>query len=282
MDVAKIKVLLLAIEKKSFSKAAEELSYTPSALSHIADSLESELGVKILNRTFAGIELTENGKVLFEHLKALVMAEEKLLMEAEKIKRNDNMLRIGTYSSIAQNLLPQILKKFKQENPMVTTSIKVGNKLTSWLEDDVADVIFTDKPPANATWLKIMNDPFMAIFPSELMPEKRTVRKEDLYQYPCIMHNEPIVQNYFELQKFKEVISFDSIDESSIFSMVKETIGIAILPQLMLKNKGKFLRTVKLSPEISREIGCAYKKEKVQHSCAMQFIKFIKKEFSIN
>ena len=65
MDIAKIKVVLLALEKKSFSKAAEELSYTPSALSHIADSLESELGVKILNRTFTGIELTENGKIIY-------------------------------------------------------------------------------------------------------------------------------------------------------------------------------------------------------------------------
>jgi DNA-binding transcriptional LysR family regulator len=281
MDIAKIKVVLLALEKKSFSKAAEELSYTPSALSHIADSLESELGVKILNRTFTGIELTENGKIIYPHLKSLIDAEQKLLLEAEKINRNDNFLRIGTYSSIAQNLLPQILKKYKQEYPFVTTSIKVSNVLTSWLEDDVADVIFTDSPPANATWLKILDDPFMAIYPVELLPNKKTVSKEDLYQHACIIQSDNIIKNNFELDKFKEVISFDSIDESSIFSMVKENIGIAVLPQLMLKNKGKFLRAVKLSPEISREIGCAYKKEKEQSACAKHFIKFIKKEFSI-
>ena len=282
MDIAKIKVVLLAIEKKSFSKAAEELSYTPSALSHIADSIETELGVKILNRTFSGIKLTENGKIIYPHLKAMVNAEQELLLTAQKINRNDNMLRIGTYSSIAQNLLPQILKKFKQEYPSVTTSIKVGNVLTSWLEEDVADVIFTDNAPQNATWLKMFDDPFMAIYPVELLPNKKTVSKEDLYQHACIIQNDAIVTDNFELDKFKEVISFDSIDESSIFSMVKENIGIAILPQLMLKNKGKFLRAVKLSPEISREIGCAYKKAKEQSACTKHFIKFIKKEFAIN
>ncbi len=282
MDIAKLKVVLLAIEKKSFSKAAEELSYTPSALSHIADSIENELGVKILNRTFSGIELTENGKVLYEKLKSLVSAEQDLLLTAEKISRNDNLLRIGTYSSIAQNLLPQILKKFKQEYPAVTTAIKVGNVLTSWLEDDVADVIFTDNPPTNATWLKILDDPFMAIYPVELLPDKKIVSKEDLYQHACVIQNDTLIKDNFELDRFKEVISFDSIDESSIFSMVKENIGIAVLPQLMLKNKGKFLRAVKFEPAISREIGCAYKKEKAQSACAKQFIKFIKKEFSIN
>ena len=41
MDSTKIKALLLAIEKKSFSKAAEELSYTPSAMSEWSGSTYS-------------------------------------------------------------------------------------------------------------------------------------------------------------------------------------------------------------------------------------------------
>jgi DNA-binding transcriptional LysR family regulator len=282
MDIARIKTLLLAIEYKSFSKAAEELSYTPSALSHIADSIENELGVKILNRKYSGIELTENGKILCEKLKSLVAAEEDLLLTAEKINNDNTLLKIGTYSSIAHNLLPQILKKYKQEYPNVNISIKVGNELTSWIEDDVADVVFTDTPPINATWLKILHDPYMAIFPVELMPKKKTVCKEDLYKYPCIIQNESIIKNNFELNKFKEIIPFDSIDESSIFSMIKENIDIAILPQIMQKNKGKFLRAVKISPEISREIGCAYKNEKIQNAHTKRFIQFIKKEFCIN
>ncbi len=282
MDIDRIKAILLAVEKKSFSKAAEELSYTPSALSHIADSIENELGVKILNRNFNGIELTDNGKILYKKFKAIVNAERDLLCCAEKINCNGSLLRIGTYSSISQNLLPQILRKFKQENPTIKVSIKVGNHLRDWLEEDVADVIFTDTPPSNANWVKIMDDPFMAIFPYELFSEKKVVTKDELYQYPCIIHNESVFENYFETQKFKEIINFDSVDESSIFSMVKEKIGISILPQLMLKSKIKHIRAAKLQPEISREIGCAFKRGYSQNECADKFVKFIKKNYQHN
>ncbi len=55
MDIQKIKVILSAIEHKSLSRAAEEISYTPSAMSHIADAIERELGVKILQRTPLGM-----------------------------------------------------------------------------------------------------------------------------------------------------------------------------------------------------------------------------------
>lgn len=113
MDVSKIKALLLAVEKKSFSKAAEELSYTPSAFSHIVDSIEEELGIKILNRTFNGVELNENGKLLLDKLTALITAEKELLASAKNLNVKNERLRIGAYSSIAQHILPEIINKFK-------------------------------------------------------------------------------------------------------------------------------------------------------------------------
>ena len=124
MDVSKIKALLLAVEKKSFSKAAEELSYTPSAFSHIVDSIEEELGIKILNRTFNGVELNENGKLLLDKLTALITAEKELLASAKNLNVKNERLRIGAYSSIAQHILPEIINKFKQENPFIKVSIE--------------------------------------------------------------------------------------------------------------------------------------------------------------
>ena len=56
MDINKIEMILFALHSGSFSKAAEKYSYTPSALSHIADSLEGEIGRKFIRRTHMGIE----------------------------------------------------------------------------------------------------------------------------------------------------------------------------------------------------------------------------------
>ena len=51
MDVFKIKAVLTAVRLGSLSKAAEEISYTPSAFSRLLSSLEEELGVSVLVRS---------------------------------------------------------------------------------------------------------------------------------------------------------------------------------------------------------------------------------------
>ncbi|MBR2499061.1 MAG: LysR family transcriptional regulator [Clostridia bacterium] len=282
MDISKISAFLLAVEKKSFSKAAEELSYTPSALSHIADSIELELGIKLLNRTFNGVELNENGKQLIDKLYAVVETEKALISSANSLKESNVNLRIGAYSSIAQRLLPDIIKKFKQENQKVKVSIKIGNQLRAWLKEDISDVIFTDAKPDNAKWHELLCDPYIALAPKNVLPNKKVVNKDELYDYACIVHNETVVfDNYFERNKFKEIIEFDSIDESSVISMVEKNLGIAVLPSLLVKHKSSGVHILKLKPEISRTIGFAYKTEALQNDYTAKFIKFIKKEFNL-
>lgn len=83
MDTIKIKALLSAVKNKSLSKAAEEFLYTPSALSHMADSLEEELGVKILVRTSQGVSLSKEGEFLLKKLQAVIDAEKELFESAK-------------------------------------------------------------------------------------------------------------------------------------------------------------------------------------------------------
>jgi DNA-binding transcriptional LysR family regulator len=64
MDTLKVKVFLQIAQHKSFSKVARDLSYTPSALSHMADALEKELKLQLFERTYRGVELTEAGRKL--------------------------------------------------------------------------------------------------------------------------------------------------------------------------------------------------------------------------
>lgn len=276
MDVEKIKALLLAVEKKSLSKAAEELSYTPSALSHIVDGIEQELGVKVLNRTFSGVELNENGKILLEKLTAVVDAENDLLLTAKNLNEQNKELRIGTYSSIAQHLLPEIIKAFREQYPAVKVSIKIENNLKKWLDDDIADVIFADTNIPNASWLKIADDPYMVYAPTDILQNKKVATANDLYNLPYILYNESNLNNYIDLSRFKEIVRYDSVDETSVISMVENGIGVAVLPSLMLKRKNKRAHTVKLTPEISRTLGVCYQNQDIKNPAKTKFIKFIK------
>ncbi|MBQ8685613.1 MAG: LysR family transcriptional regulator [Clostridia bacterium] len=280
MDTLKIRALLSAVKHKSLSKAAEEISYTPSALSHMADSLEAELGVRLLKRTPLGVEWTEDGLSLYESLVAVIKAEKELFNAAEKLSsQKERELRIGTYSSISQYVLPEILKSFKKAHPSVQVSIRVGNDLHTWLEEGFADVVFADLGAVGQNeWVPIMTDPFVAIVPHGSFSGQKSVEREELYEYPYISTNESALRKYFDESRFKEIIRFDSVDDMSAISMVNEGIGVTVLPSLVFQKQYKGVRALKLKPEIARELGFSYKKNAVRSLGATKFIAYLKNE----
>lgn len=280
MDTLKIRALLSAVKHKSLSKAAEEIAYTPSALSHMADSLEAELGVRLLKRTPFGVELTEDGQLLYEKLEAVSNAEKELLRSAAALSTQKGLeLKIGTYSSISQHILPEFLKSFKKANPDVKVAIRVGNDLRTWLEEGISDVIFADTGVLGQNeWVPIMTDPFVAIVPADSFIGRKSVVREELYAYSYIATNESFLNGYFDERRFKEVIRFDSVDDVSVISMVNERIGIAVLPSLAFKKQYKGVRALKLKPKITRELGFAYKESAALSVGAAKFISYLKSE----
>ncbi len=281
MDTAKIKAIFKAIECKSMSKAAQALSYTPSAMSHIADSVEKELGVRILKRTPFGVEWSEEGKRLEPMLRRLLADEEELFATAEAlVMQGEHILRIGTYSSISFHLLPELLKGFKEQYPGVQVSITIGNNLRDWLSSDKVDVTFDDIGVTQYNeWIPIMKDPYCAVLPNSILPNQKVVKREQLCKYPFISVNDSHTQNYFEGYKFVETIKFASVDDSSVLSMVREGIGTSVLPALVLKKHIKGIHTARLEPELYRPLGISYKKNAAYSYGVEKFIQYLKKAY---
>lgn len=263
METTKIKALLLAAKYQTLSRAAETFSYTPSALSHMTDALEDELGVKLLVRTRSGVYLTKEGELLRKKMEALLLAEEDLMATATALKSNQTLeLRIGSYSSISTYLLPGIVKQFKKEHPNIHVSITVADSLRGWLENDKADVIFGDQTAIEENEHRIiMKDRFVAVLQKDLLPQKKSITKNELYPYPYISTNESVLRRYFDENQFAEILRFDSVDDTSVLSMVKEGIGVAVLTSLATRRTERGVRILKLTPEISRLIGFAYRKK---------------------
>ena len=279
METQKIKAILSALQYGSLSKAAEVISYTPSAMSHIADSLEKELGVKILERSPLGISLTPEGEALYAHMTAMVEAEKRLRTAAEEIvNARENHLRIGAFSSISQHLLPEVIGQFKREHPEIRISLSVDDKLQDWLEKGLADVIFTDEfTYGDNLWVPIKEDPFVAVVPSGILNGKRSVTREELYPYTYISINEQILHSYFDRERFAGVLDFASIDNVSVLYMVKQGLGFSILPSLIAGQRLQGVRTLRLLPSISRTIGFACKKgERLSHATQV-FMEYLTK-----
>lgn len=281
MDTTKIKAFLLAEKHKSFSKVAKEFSYTPSALSHMADALEQELGIKLFNRSHNGVEITEAGKQLYEKFAAVIDAENALQEAAAEIaKGQEGVLRIGTYSSVARHILPEILHSFKTEYPTVKTSVLVEDSMRDWLENDELDVIFTDEYHLDhiTQWYPIMEDRYVAAVPAAWFPEESTISREVLYAYPFIQVEEAVLEEYFTYSKFQEIIQIKSIENETAVSMVNEQIGVTVLPALTMKNCPEGVRVLELTPKLSRMIGVQYKHCK-NALTTERFVRHLKKKY---
>ncbi len=278
MDTLKIKAFLLIEKHGSFSGAAEELSYTPSALSHMADALEKELDVHLFKRTHKGVEITPEGKRLAAHFRAVADAETALLDAAASLHADQEAeLRIGTFSSIALHILPEILQKFKSVNPTVKISILVADNFSTWSSGEMPDVIFSDKLPDCMTeWYPMTEDAYAAVVPSDQFPGRRSVSREELYAFSYIQTNESFLNSYFDCSKFKEMIQLTSAEYGSVISMVREGIGVAVLPRLAMRERPHGVRVLHLLPKTVRTLGFAFREDGKCSAAARRFIQFLK------
>ena len=277
MDTQKIKAILSAVEHKSLSKAAEELSYTPSAMSHIADSVEHELGVKILMRTPLGVSFSEEGKELYDYMKALIDAEKALTSAAATLRQSkENRLRIGTFSSISQSILPAIISQFRTVYPNIKISVSVEDSLEDWLSNDLADIIFADELSfGDNMWIPFLEDPFVAVVPVDMFKGKKKVSKKDLYEHAFISINEKVLDSYFDKSRFASVLDFESVDNVSVLHMIQHGLGVSVLPKLMMMKKISGIKTLDLEEPICRTIGFAYKKDAKQTYALKTFIDYM-------
>mgnify|MGYP002556107571 CR=1 FL=1 len=70
MNIKKYEAFVRAVELGSLSKAAEELGYTQSGISHMMQSLEEEVGFPLMTRTSSGIMPNTEGEMLLPTIRS--------------------------------------------------------------------------------------------------------------------------------------------------------------------------------------------------------------------
>lgn len=276
MDTFKLKAVLRAVETGSMAKAAREFAYTPSALSHSIDSLEKELGLRLLERSPNGVKLTADGQKMKAKLKAVIDAEEEVFAFARELTHKENKtLRIGAYASISSTFLPEVLNGFREKYPEISISITLGNYVSDWLKDDLADIILAGRIP-DAEWLPVMEDEFAAVVPNNVFCNRKSISIEELYPYTYIKNESKLGDTYLDDSKFKEVLPFEAEGYTAVLPLVKNGIGISFLPRLVLGKNNVDINILKIDPPIYRTLGASYKKGLSKKSPTMLFVNYLK------
>jgi len=139
LDYHKLRIFKAVADLKSFSKAAQMLFLSQPTVTLQIKKIENYLGMTLFRRHKSNLELTEEGKILYQFASKII--EDYMNME-ENLKnvRKTSILYIGCSSTIGDYLLPKIITKFISENPEVNIKIFIGN--SKEVEDGVLSKIF--------------------------------------------------------------------------------------------------------------------------------------------
>lgn len=131
---AALRAFRLVAERASFTRAAEVLDVTPSALSQVLLQLEGHLDVRLLQRTTRRVGLTEAGRQLLERITGPLSEIDAALDETRQHSgRPAGRLTITTSRTAASAFIEPILPEFFALYPEITLDLRI--------ERDLVDVI---------------------------------------------------------------------------------------------------------------------------------------------
>lgn len=279
MDTKKTEVLLRALELGSFSKAAEEYFYTPSAVSHIADALEAEIGMKIFKRTFSGVSVESGAEEIVLKLKEIDRIKKEIYNMASNAGSKKS-ITVCTYASLMKDILPTLIKGFRAGHPETDINITVGDKLYGKYKDGETDIIFGEWDDVEgAEWEELFSDSYVAVYPENSKNFSNPVSKEELSKETFIITNESKVKKYMKDFFQEHTIKINSHDDSAVIRMVREGVGVAVLPKLSVTDE-KGILCAELKEPLERKMGIMYKKSDYMKIAGIKkFVEYTKKYF---
>lgn len=274
--------LLKIVEAGSFTAAAKLLGYTQPALSQMIASLESELSVKLLNRSRYGIKLTPEGERLLPGIQSTVMQYKAMRQTADEIRGLDSgLVRIGTVSSVSCHWLPGVIRRFWSEHPNIEIALHQGDytSIQDWVRTDTVDFGFVNPKAVHGLEVAdiVRSGEFRAILPpGHPLAQRRFLTLTELEAQPLILleegaYSEPL--EAFRAEGLEPEIRLRAHDDYSILSMVEQGLGISILTELVLNKTSYNVAAVPIEPPIIRTMSIVVKDKRSLSLASRRFIK---------
>ena len=273
MNIRKYAAFVRAVELGSLSKAAEELGYTQSGISHMMQSLEEEVGFPLLTRTSAGIQANAEGELLLPVIRQLLDASESLEQHIARIKGADTgRIRIAAYPSVATYWLPGIIRRFQKDYPSVEIQIIEGgsNTIEEIMASRQADLcLYAGGERQDFEWVPLCRDRMMALVaPGHSLSRERAVPLEAFLKEDFIMpmpgYDGEVRYILDKLPRWPHIL-FSACSDYAIINMVTEG----------LQNYGHTAVALPMDPPQERVLGMGVPQLKTASPVTRNFMRYV-------
>ena len=279
MDTKKLEALVVSVELGSFTRAAEQLGYTQSGLTHMMNSLEKDIGFTVLVRGRSGVQLTPAGQRIFPLVRDCLAGSAALEREISLINSHkEDSVRVAAYESIARHWLPEVIQQFRREHPDVTVDIQMGSvdEVYRWVLEDRVDMCFASRQEYGALdWTPLRDDELLAILPPDYPDGDDTFPIEFFngqeFLMPSMGFDKDILRVLNE-HSVAPLIRTTQVSDSAVISMVEHGLGVSVLSRLVLRGRQNSVRALPLLPQAFRELGIAARPRKELRPIVRKFI----------
>jgi molybdate transport repressor ModE-like protein len=263
----------------SFSAAAAKTGYSQSAISGQIATLERLIGVRLVRRIRGSrkVTLTLEGERLLEHARAINARLSAARADIEQLEQNGTQsLRIGTFQSVSQTLLPDVVRGLTAAGTSLTLrEDKEVEHYAEMLRSGELDVAFVLLPvdDGEVEAIELLRDPWVLVVRTDhpLVWKQRPATADDLSNLPLITFEQLPAQRLIEgslraAGAHVRVVTRMG-DSASVLSMVSAGLGCGLVPRLAVEAEAgaarlNGLRFLPLDDQPPRLIGLAWNRQR--------------------
>ena len=286
LKLSQLRALVAIAKTGTFSDAALHLDLSQSAVSHAIATLETELGVVLLNRGRQGAVLTPVGEAITAEAKQVMDHLEKICQQAQLAKGlQSGQVRLGGFRSVATHILPAVIERFHQQYPGISVTIEEFShyyRVEDYLRQGRIDIGFSYLPAsADFEAWELLRDEYVVLLPPAAKPMDAQLTWEQLFNYPLIQtpsgdgcrYN---IEQY--LARHDQTINFayEVREDSTIVSMVRRGLGATIMAKLAAEPIPEDIIVAQLPEPFERVIGIVTLADALQPPPVFAFLDTIK------
>ena len=288
----RISTFIKVVECGNYTKAAEVVGLSPSAISRQISQLEEQVEGKLLKRTARAVVLTDIGKEYYKNATKIIRDIENL-NSSVKSRKNEikGTLNISVFESFGHKYVSALIPKFLKKHPNLSIELDLSNQNVDLFTDsyDIAIRVGVPKDSRLVVRPLIRNDMLLCASPNYIAQHGTVHHPNELLVHNCLSLSRARKKVKWCFTQKDEEVNVDvcgnllSAGGQTLIEAAKQDLGYILLPEWMVHKdlkKGRLMRCLDgWRADIGRgQIYVYYLKDKSMQKTIHAFIDFLRQE----
>lgn len=263
MNLVHWRLMVAVADVRNISRAAEATGMTQSAASQAIAQLESSLGFPVFVRERRHISVTALGEQVIEHARTMLVQLNAIRELADESRGlQGGRIRLASFPSVTSTLLPGLLRNVRRLYPGIEVVVLEGTdeEVEEWLAADTVELGVVMNPAPGRADVILGRDEWVAVMPvSYPQSGANGITLQELADQPfvlatggCVVNGKSLIEQAgLQLSDVRIKVR----DWISACMLVRENMGIALVPESALPAERRGLSVVPITPAIHREFG---------------------------